>query len=184
MNGLKELFDRWTSTTSSSLTATPMRWTLHISQIFCLTVCTPCMITRPWAFHWYQGMVYVDPDSPWMRLLGPFLAKKKSLGVDFWGRDDQDVQHIYKPLLDHIEEVIPERFHKRRYPSPLWTVGRHAERVLREMLLSEYLNFEMPEHFEGKSFEELDELAASFKFENCTQRAGLARILQNDAGMA
>ncbi len=62
----------------------------------------------------YQGMVYVDPESPWMRLLAPFLAKKKSLGVDFWGRDDKDVQHIYKPLLEHIEEVIPERF-RREY---------------------------------------------------------------------
>ena len=98
----------------------------------------------------YQGMVYVDPESPWMRLIASFLAKK-SVGVDFWDRDNKDVQHIYKPLLDHIEEVVPQRFHIRRYPSPLWTVSRHAERVLREMLLSKYLTFEMAEYFEGKS---------------------------------
>lgn len=132
----------------------------------------------------YQGMVYVNPESPWMRLLAPFLAKKKFLGVDFWGRDDKDVQHIYKPLLDHIEEAVPERFPKRRYPSPLWTVGRHAERVMREMLLSEYLNFEMAEYFEGKTFEELDAPAASFKFENCVQRAALISILQKDSERA
>ncbi len=131
----------------------------------------------------YQGMVYVSPSSPWMRLLASFLTKKKSLGVDFWGRDDKDVQHIYKPLLDHVEEVIPERFQKRIYPSPLWTARRHAERVLREMLLSEYLGFEMAELFEGKSFEELEALAASFRFENCVQRAGLNEILQRDSGM-
>ena len=94
------------------------------------------------------------------------------------------MQYIHKPLLDHIREAVPQLFHKRRYPSPLWTVSRHAERVLREMLLSEYLNFEMAEYFEGKSFEELNELAASFKFENCMQGGGLNTILQEDAGLA
>ena len=80
------------------------------------------------------------------------------------------MQHIYKPLLDHIEEAVPQRFHKRRYPSPLWTASRHVERVLCEMLLSEYPNFEMAEYFAGKSFEELGTLAASFTFQNCVHR--------------
>src|SRR5687768_10442399 len=33
----------------------------------------------------YQGMVYVDPSSPYMRLIQPFVDKKEALGLDFWG---------------------------------------------------------------------------------------------------
>ena len=131
----------------------------------------------------YQGMVYVSPDTPWMRLLGSFLKKKAALGTDFWGRDDQDgdMKHMYELLFDHLKEVVPEKFQKKRYPSPLWGIERHAERVLREMLMGEYLGFEMAELFRGKTLEELDELAGSFKLENCVQRTGLNEILKMDS---
>jgi endoglucanase len=39
--------------------------------------------------------------------------------------------------------------------------------------MSEELYPEYAEYFKDLSFEELDELAASFKFENCVQRQGL-----------
>ena len=55
----------------------------------------------------------------------------------------------------------------------MWNVTTHVGRVLRNILLSEELYPEYAAHFEGLSFEELDELAASFKFENCVQRQGL-----------
>lgn len=35
--------------------------------------------------------------------------------------------------------------------------------------------------FRGLDFDELDSLAASFKFENCSQRAGLNKVLTEDA---
>ena len=57
-------------------------------------------------------------------------------------------------------------------------------RVVREMLFSELLAYEYASYFEGKSMQELEELAASFKFENCVKRDGLNRILQADAGLA
>lgn len=53
--------------------------------------------------------------------------------------------------------------------------------MIRNILLSEELYPEYAEHFRGLSFEELDELAASFKFENCTQRIGLNKVLTEDA---
>jgi hypothetical protein len=117
-----------------------------------------------------------------MKLLRPFLEKKAALGTDFWGRNDaQDMKDIYGPLFAHLRDVVPAEFQKRRYPSPLWGIERHAERVLREMLMGEYLGFEMAELFRGKTFEELDELAASFKLENCVQRSGLNEILKKDS---
>lgn len=130
----------------------------------------------------YQGMLYVSPDTPWMKLLGPFLKKKAALGTDFWGRNDaKDIKDNYDPLFAHLRDVVPEQFRKKRYPSPLWSIERHAERVLREMLMGEYLGFEMAELFRRKTFEELDELAGSFKLENCVQRSGLNDILKKDS---
>ena len=128
-----------------------------------------------------QGMVYVSPETPYMKLLAPFLAKKASLGVDFWGRDNKDVKHIYDPLFAHLDEVVPKHLQNKRFPSPLWDLKRHAERVLREMLLSEYLGFEMAELFKDKTFDELEALAASFKLENCIQRKELNEILEQDS---
>lgn len=149
------------------------------------------------------GMVYTNPDSAYIRLLKPFLEKKKRyvwpamrsirqsrrltgwncrMGVDKWGRDDSQVKHIYEPLIKHLKEEIPERFQKKRYPQH-WGLEGHVHRVLRELLVSELLSYEFASYFEGKSFEELDELAASFKLENCVKRDGLNEILRKDAGM-
>lgn len=129
----------------------------------------------------YQGMMYVPKDSAWYKLLGPFIEKKARLGVDFWGRDDKEVSHIYAPIKQHFKDVVPKGHWNKKYPSPLWDMSRHIDRVVRECLLSEYLAHEMADYFKGKSLEELDELAASFKFENCVQRVELNDILQNDA---
>lgn len=52
------------------------------------------------------------------------------------------------------------------------------ERVVRECLLSEYMGWEMAELFLGKSEAELDELAGSFRFENCVVREELNMILR------
>ena len=49
--------------------------------------------------------------------------------------------------------------------------------------MSEYLGWEMAELFRGKSMEELDELAASFKLEQCVAREELSDILRRDAEM-
>ncbi|KAK4554312.1 endo-1,4-beta-glucanase [Recurvomyces mirabilis] len=130
----------------------------------------------------FQGMVYTNPDSAYMRLLQPFFAKKKRLGVDKWGRDDTHVKHIYDPLIQHLKEEIPEQFQRRRYPQH-WGLEGHVHRVVRELLVSELLTYEYASYFEGMTMEELDDLAASFKLENCLKRDGLNKILQEDAGI-
>jgi hypothetical protein len=126
-------------------------------------------------------MVYASPDSAYMRLLKPFLEKKKKLGADKWGRDDKHVAHIYEPLIQHLKDNIPEQFVNKRYPQQ-WKLEGHVHRVIRETLMSEILTYEYASYFEGKSFAELDDLAASFKLENCLRRDGLNEILRADAG--
>jgi hypothetical protein len=39
----------------------------------------------------YQGIVYVDPESPYMKLVGGFVQKKQSLGLDYWGVADKNI---------------------------------------------------------------------------------------------
>lgn len=53
--------------------------------------------------------------------------------------------------------------------------------MVRDMVLSKLLTYEYASYFENKTFEELDELATSFKIEHCLRRDGLNKILQHDA---
>jgi len=128
----------------------------------------------------FQGMVYVDLETPYMTLFESFLAKKHRLAVDAWGADDSAVKSVYQPLLDHVVEEIPEKF-RDLYPAPVWRLSDRITRLARNILISEFLVKEWAEHFVGKSVEELDAIAASFKFEACHKREGLNKILTDSA---
>ena len=128
----------------------------------------------------YQGMTYLSPDTAYMELIAPFLAKKKKLGLDFWGSVDKSaVAHVYEPFVKALRDMVPEHLRGKRYP-PQWNFDRHVERSVRECLLSEYLGWEMAELFAGKSMEDLDSLAASFKLENCVLRKELNAVLRDN----
>ncbi|KAG8876765.1 hypothetical protein FRB97_003946 [Tulasnella sp. 331] len=118
----------------------------------------------------FQGMVYTAPDTTYMKRLKPFLQKKKRIAADAWGVDLSTVGHITKPIEDWLVQEVPSILHK--YP-PTWKPSRHVGRLIRNILMSEELYPEYAAYFEGLSFDELDELAASFKFGNCLQRKGL-----------
>ncbi|KAL3474117.1 putative cellulase [Aspergillus californicus] len=128
----------------------------------------------------YQGMVYVNPETPYMKLVSEFVEKKLRLGVDFWGcADKEGVKGLYEPFIAGLKKMIPGHLLTKKYP-PVWTFDRQVERVVREGLVSEYLTWEYAELFEGKSKAELEELAASFAFENCVERKELSLALVDD----
>lgn len=127
-----------------------------------------------------QGMVYVSKETPYIRLLSSFLAKKHRLAVDAWGADDGVVWAVYQPLVDHLKKEVPERF-RNLYPFPVWKLEDRVTRLSRNILLTEFLVKEWAEHFIGKDEAELENLAGSFKFENCLQRGGLNKILMENA---
>ncbi|THV02398.1 glycoside hydrolase [Dendrothele bispora CBS 962.96] len=127
----------------------------------------------------FQGMVYVSLDTPYMKLLNKFLEKKHWLAVDAWGADDSHVKDVYEPLIQHIKREIPEDFQKL-YPYPVWRMESRVTRLARNMLVAEFLVKEWAAHFVGKSEKELDEIAASFSFENCLKREKLNTILTAD----
>lgn len=127
----------------------------------------------------YQGLTYVSPESKWYQVFGKWLLKKKKLGLDRWGNDiDPKYAKIYHNLIDHIKENTPEKYHKALYPHN-WTVEDYVYRVAKDMLFSQIAQHEYADLFVGLSFEELDELAASFKFENICKRDELNAILKD-----
>ena len=131
----------------------------------------------------YQGMVYVDPATPYMQLIAPFVAKKQKLGLDFWGCTDKEgVKDVYQPFIAGLRQMIPGHLQRKKYPQT-WSFDRQVERVVRECLLSEYLGWEFAELFNGLDENELDQLAQSFKFENCVKRKELNAVLREDANL-
>lgn len=125
----------------------------------------------------YQGLTYVSPKSKWFQLLGDWLLKKRKLGIDAWGRDaDPEYEKVYDGLKAHFKEVIPEKYWKALYPKT-WDISQYINRSVRETLLSQYLTHEFADYFKDLSFEDLDELAACFKFENVEKRDTLNKYL-------
>ncbi|GJJ09422.1 Endo-1,4-beta-xylanase 5 [Clathrus columnatus] len=128
----------------------------------------------------FQGMVHTSLDTPYMKLFGDFLAKKHRMAVDAWGTDDTHVEHIFNPLIEWISQNVDET-HQRLYPWPVWSFKNRVGRLAIQILVAEYLIDEWAEHFIGKSFEEIDEIAKSFLFQNSVKREGLNKVLMDHA---
>ena len=127
-------------------------------------------------------MVYVSQETKYITLLEDFLARKHRLAVDAWGADTTGIRHVYQPLIDHVAKEIPTE-NQALYPAPVWKMPDRVGRLLRSILVAEYLVKEWAEHFRGKSEAQLDEIAQSFKFGNCLHRDGLNKILTANAAL-
>lgn len=124
-------------------------------------------------------MVHTSPSSQWNSLLGPWLAKKKRLQLDIWGRKaPPEVDAVINSLTEWIDRVAPGAkdvcpFH--------WKVDRHVQRAVLESFLSDSLQGQFAGLFRNKSFDELEVLASSLSFENCVQRISLNRTMADHA---
>ena len=76
-------------------------------------------------------------------------------------------------------KLVPEHIQRKKYPH-IWAFDRQTERAVRECLMSECMGWEFAELFQGKTEDELEELAKSLAFESCIKRNGLNNILQED----
>jgi len=81
-------------------------------------------------------MTYVSPSTPYMKLLEPFLAKKRKLAVDAWGADTSlpEIRAAYEPLEKFIEANIEDKYRKT-YP-PMWGHELRAGRCVLSLSLS------------------------------------------------
>ncbi|BEI81547.1 hypothetical protein CcaverHIS002_0207070 [Cutaneotrichosporon cavernicola] len=106
-----------------------------------------------------MGLVYPDAGTPLLRLLAPFIAKKKAVSADGWGFDETPVKHVFGPLEEWFAQVSPGL--EKAYP-PTWKIKKHVLRQVRGLLLSEQLASEWASYFAGMDEDELDQLARSW----------------------
>jgi hypothetical protein len=138
----------------------------------------------PWTIWLYkdiglQGMVFTSPDSPWNKLIEPFLEKKKGLQLDSWGRyPSAEPESLLNPLISWLNKVSPSL--SATYPTH-WKTERHVQVAIQQNLLADSLQAEFAERFRDKTMDELDALAMSFHFDQCIQRGGLNKIMSEHA---
>jgi hypothetical protein len=138
----------------------------------------------PWSIWLYkdigfQGMVYCDPNSKYRRTIKEFVDKKRRLNLDAWGAyPNEELEAIIRPLLGWIDSNAPEATYT--YPTTYKT-RRHINRVLIETFVASSFSMEFAKLFQGMDFNELEECAKSFSFENCVHRDGLNKIMSEHA---
>jgi len=118
-----------------------------------------------------QAIIHQKDNTPYMKLVSPFLRKKDSLGADAWGSTDKNIRQVITPLEELFKKEFPGY---DPYPSgpqsQISVLVRHI--LIAEALVPEYCGL-----FKGLSNEELVALAQSFRFENYVKRERLENIL-------
>jgi hypothetical protein len=126
-----------------------------------------------------QGMLHTDPNSNWNKAIHSFLEKKKRLQLDAWGKyPSPEAEEAVRPLIQWIDKVSPTA--KYTYPTS-WATERHVYRSIFQTFLAQSFVDEFAELFRGMDKKELDELAHSFRYDECMQREGLNKILETHA---
>ena len=125
-----------------------------------------------------QGLMSLRPDSKWIQKIQPILDKKALLGVDSWGGKDNNVRHIMEPIEQTFAEFFPNY---KPFPfDAQWQINR----AVRHILLAEPLIEDFYPLLKGLELAEIDELMASFRFENCSARHELIRIIKTEQGVS
>jgi endoglucanase len=120
-----------------------------------------------------QGLAYAKPDSTYLAHVKPILETKARLGVDAWAGRDVHVRDILDPIEALFDREFPDY-----HPWP-WGRKQHIGLLVRHILLAEPLAERYGELFRGMTPERARELAASFRFDSCAIRPGLAETVRD-----
>ncbi|MDQ7905658.1 cellulase family glycosylhydrolase [Phytohabitans sp. ZYX-F-186] len=123
-----------------------------------------------------QGLVYADPQSPYLRRIGPVLEKKARLGVDSWGGVDTGIRDVMGPIEELFAREFPDF---QPYP---WGRRAWVNLLVRHILLAEPMVGDFERCFAGVTPDEAAELAGSFAFDRCVRRTPLALALREHLG--
>lgn len=113
------------------------------------------------------GLVSVKPDSAYRRRFDDFVAKKVRLGADQWGGDGEGPVELTRPFQEMFASEFPGF---DPYP---WGRVEFVSRLLLNITVAQPLAYDYADLFRGLDDSELDALADSFAFENCSVRQSL-----------
>lgn len=123
----------------------------------------------------HMGMVSTSLESPYHKMLQPFLDKKVFLQIDNASiQKSNEVDPLIDPFVEWIDRVSPAA--KKTYP-PNWDTNTHVRRNLLHTLLAASFTEEFAEHFRGLDKPQLDELARSWELDQCVQKVGLNDVV-------
>ena len=118
-----------------------------------------------------QAIMHQNSNSPYMKLVSKFLARKDSLGTDAWGSSDKNIRQVIAPLEEMFDKEFPTY-----NPYPKGARGQ-INLMVRHILISEALLPEYCNLFKDLSDEQIIALAQSFRFDNYVKRDRLEKIL-------
>lgn len=128
-----------------------------------------------------QGMIHTNPASKYMETIAGWLKRKRDLQLDAWGRyPSAEVEAVINPLCEYIDRACPTS--KVQYP-PNWPTERQITRIVNQIYMSGCVQDEFAALFKDMSFDDLEECARSFHFDECLQRKGLNAQLEAHAGV-
>ena len=118
-----------------------------------------------------MGLLQTPPGSAWMRRTAHVRAKKARLGVDVGGSDDLQIDDVMTPIRRLFQQEFawfePYPFGPQSY----------INRIVRAILLAEPLAYEFAQAFAGMTASEIDEVVASFRFDNCEPNPDVLAIV-------
>ncbi|MER6616197.1 glycoside hydrolase family 5 protein [Streptomyces xantholiticus] len=118
-----------------------------------------------------SGLVTLDPDSPWSRLLQPIREKKERLGTEPWSTGEEGIGHILAPLDELLAAEYPA------FDPPPFGRRWYVRRLVRELLLGEPMLEEFAALFSSVDDAGIEALAGSFRLDSCVQRSPLLDTL-------
>jgi len=118
-----------------------------------------------------QAIMHQNANTPYMKLISKFLARKDSLGSDAWGSSDKNIRQVLLPLEQMFDKEFPSY-----NPYPKGVRGQ-INLMVRHILIAEALVPEYSNLFKNLSEEQITAVAQSFRFENYVKRDRLEKIL-------
>ncbi|MBN1439744.1 MAG: glycoside hydrolase family 5 protein [Anaerolineales bacterium] len=122
-----------------------------------------------------MGMVALDPQSGYLRLMRPVLRAKRLLGTDGWlsaAAERTTAHRAVERLSAFAEKAIGDKeidhVSNRRFLAQAVQAG----------YLASLMQPAFAKRFRGLSEERIDEVMQSFAFRNCRVREGLAAVLR------
>jgi endoglucanase len=118
-----------------------------------------------------QGLVVVDPASPWLRRTEAVRAKKKSVAADHWGMTTDGMSSVLEPLMARFTREFPG------YDPYPFGARRYAEQLVLSICFAEPLAGEFAACFADATDEEAIALGECFAFGNCSVQKDLCEVV-------